>query len=69
MKRLNDFKRLSNATCTFCNTDRLSGEQSKAVIDLIDMMKEIVLAGQHQPAELHDTVTVTNGKIENDEDE
>lgn len=49
MKRYNDLKRLSNAILTFSNTDRLSGEQSKAVIDLIEMEREILVEGQHEP--------------------
>ncbi len=49
MKRLEDLRRLANGVLTFSNADRLSHEQSKAVVDMIDMMKEIIAAGQHEP--------------------
>jgi hypothetical protein len=52
MKRLEDLRRLSNAVLTFSNTDRLSGEQSKAVIELIEMQREIIASGQHEPREV-----------------
>lgn len=42
MKRYQDLKRLSNAVLTFANKDRLSGNESKALLDLIDIQKEIV---------------------------
>jgi len=51
MKRYNDLKRLSNAVLTFSNTDRLSGEQSNAVKDLIEIQKEIIQEGMHEPRE------------------
>ena len=52
MKRYNDLKRLSNAVLTFSNTDRLSGEQSNAVKELIEMQKEIIQEGMHEPREV-----------------
>ena len=60
MNRYNDLKRLSNAILTFSNTDRLSGEQSKAVIDLIEMQREILVEGKHEP---------TGAIVESGEDE
>jgi hypothetical protein len=52
MKRYNDLKRLSNAVLTFSNTDRLSGEQSNAVKELIEMQKEIIQEGMHEPRDV-----------------
>ena len=42
MKRYHELKRLSNAVLVFANRERLSGNESKALLDLIDIQKEII---------------------------
>ena len=50
MNRYTNIKRLSKALITITrNTDRLTVPMADVAIDLIDMMKEIVVSGQHEP--------------------
>ena len=42
MKNYANLKKLSNAVLVFSNKDRLSREQSTAILDLLDMQKGII---------------------------
>ena len=58
MKNYENLKRLSNAVLTFCNRDRLSGNESNAVLDLLDMQKSIISECIHEPKETFEEIGV-----------